>query len=123
MIDHSRTHESVPSRHRVALPTAILACVVCAAVAGAGGAIAGATAPLTGASVQPGPPFVISGYGYTCQSTSRTPNFSCDYGKPYRPAGTPILTISKGSRTMYIQSFRRPTLSEADGVFTTKITR
>ena len=86
-------------------------CMLCALL-GTGGALATAASQPTGRPVQPGPPFVLVGYGYTCQSTVRTPAFSCSYNEPYRPTGTPIMTISKGSRTMYIQSFQRPTVSK-----------
>jgi hypothetical protein len=88
-----------------------------------GGAFAGASTLATGAPVKPGPPFVIAGYGYSCQSTPRTPNFSCDYGKPYGRADTPIMTIWPHSRAMYVQSLSLPKISKTAGVYTAKFSR
>ena len=68
----------------------------------------GAAGSLPSRVETPNVPYVVAGYGYTCESTSRTPNWSCDYGAPYGPAGTPITTVYPGSRTMHIQSLRRP---------------
>jgi hypothetical protein len=112
---------SMGARRRIPLPTAILACAVCAALGGGGVTV---TAEMrTGPAVRPGYPFVIQGYGYSCDSTPRTPNFSCSYNKPYGPTGTPIMTIFKGYRAMYIQSLQRPTLTYGDGEYQTKFVR
>ncbi len=111
------------SKRGISPGAAFAACLVSACLAG-GGALASASGLPTGTTVRPGPPFRIAGYGYTCDSTSRTPNWSCDYGRPYGPAaGTPIMTVYEGSRSMYVQSLRRPTISEVGGVYTTKISR
>ena len=48
----------------------------------------------------------VEGYKWRCQSTSRTPNFSCTYGR----SGTPIFTAFRGSRVMHAQSLTRPTV-------------
>jgi hypothetical protein len=100
---HARGHGRRQFRDRLVPVRLAIGCCAVSSLLGAGGAIAAATLP-TGPPVKPGPPFVIAGYGYTCQSTSRTPNWSCEYGRPYGPSGTPIMTVFKGSRTMIIQS-------------------
>ena len=110
------------SRRGISPLAALTACLASSLLAG-GAALAVASGLPTGPAVHPGPPFKIAGYGYTCESTSRTPNWSCDYGRPYGPAGTPIMTVSKGSRTMYIQSLTRPAVTQSGGVYTTKIVR
>jgi hypothetical protein len=109
---------TVPLRGAVAASVACLA-VGTGAAAVTGGPAAGAKSLPTGPTVRPGPPFEIAGYGYTCQSTERTPNFSCYWGKPYEPAGTPILTVFGGGRTLLVQSVKRPTISYAAGSYTT----
>jgi hypothetical protein len=109
-------------QRRISLRTAVLACVACTLIA-AGGTLAGASSLPAGRPVHPGPPFTITGYGYSCQSTVRTPNFSCDYGKPYGASGTPIMSIYKGSRKMFVQSLRKPAITHSDGEYLTTISR
>jgi hypothetical protein len=109
------------ARRTVSCRTAAAACALSAVLGG--GAYAGASTLATGAPIKPGPPFVITGYGYSCQSTLRTPNFSCDYGRPYARANTPIMTIWPASRAMYVQSLSVPKITKAGGVYTSKFTR
>ena len=63
--------------------------------------------------------------GYSCQSTSRTPNWGCWYGKPAGPEGTPLITVNKGSRTMLVQSRQKPkvTYNASTKTYTTTVSR
>jgi hypothetical protein len=102
---------------------------IIAALLGAALAVAGLTAVGAGA----GPPvihfrpthdLVVDGYGYSCQTTARTPNFACWYGPPNGPTSTPIMTVSHGSRTMVVDSARAPRVERVQGVgFETTFTR
>ena len=67
---------------------------------------------------------VVDGYGYSCQTTARTPNFACWYGSPNGPTRTPIMTVFKGSRTMRVESALRPvTKRDSTGSFETTFRR
>ena len=105
---------------RVSLRVAVAACVL-SALAGGVGAVASALPQ--GQPVSPGPPFRIVGYGYSCQSTSRTPMFECWYGRPYGPAGTPIMTVARGERTLTVQTLTRPSVVQEGGEYVTTLKR
>jgi hypothetical protein len=112
-------HNAQRPRRSVSLRTAVLACVICALVAAAvGGTVAFATGGPTGPTVRPGLPFQVAGYGLTCQSTARTPNFSCSYNRPYAPTGVPIVTFQPHGNVS-VQSKARPTASRDLGYWTT----
>jgi len=66
----------------------------------------------------------VDGYGYSCQTTARTPNFACWYGPPNGPTSTPSFTVVRGSRRMIVQSALRPVVRRgADGFFETTFSR
>ena len=101
-----------------------IACIVSALLG------VGVTAVATSSAA--GPPVVhfrptsllaVDGYGYSCQTTARTPNFGCWYGPPDGPASTPSFTVARGSRTMRVQSTRRPVITRANGLYQATITR
>ncbi len=100
------------TRHPLPLVMPVVACIICAASSGA--VVATATSQQV-RKIRPDVHYVVVGYHYACRSTSRTPNFSCTYGRPFGPYETPIITVYKGSRAMYIQSFRRPTVAHGSG--------
>ena len=104
--------------------TVILCLCTTAAVAGVGAGIMSASAaePL---KLGPGQQLTVTGYGYSCQSTSRTPNFGCWYGKPAGPEQTPLFTVNKGSRALVVQSRQKPkvTYDASTKTYTTTVTR
>ena len=94
----------------------IIACVLCA--------LAGAGVAAVATSWAAGPPVVkfrptstlsVVGYGYSCQTTARTPNFSCWYGPPNGPESTPSFTVVRGSRKLVVESFQRPVTTRGSG--------
>jgi hypothetical protein len=103
----------------------VLACLcTTAAVVGVGAGIMSATAAET-LKLGPGQQLTVTGYGYSCQSTSKTPNWGCWYGKPAGPEGTPLITVNKGSRTMLVQSRQKPkvTYNASTKTYTTTVSR
>jgi hypothetical protein len=110
-------------RRRVGFGTAVTACCLSAAIAALAGSGASGSSLPVGPPLRRGRPIVIKGYGYSCQSTARTPNWACWYGKPYGPSHTPITTVFKGSRKMMIQSLRRPAISRDGGEWVTTVSR
>jgi hypothetical protein len=44
-------------------------------------------------TVRPGDTIYLEGYDWTCDSTVRTPNFSCIAGRGRGPAPSPVVTI------------------------------
>ena len=58
---------------------------------------------------------VVDGYGYSCQTTARTPNFGCWYGPPNGPTSTPSFTVFRGSRKMVVDSALRPVVTRGSG--------
>jgi hypothetical protein len=90
----------------------ILACAVTAGVS-----LAGSSAPTV--QLKPGQTLTVQGYEFTCEATSRTPNFSCAYG----PSQTPIWTAYPGSRKLDVQSTTRPKVERSNGTWNTTITR
>jgi hypothetical protein len=108
---------------RVSVKTALLGCLLTASLTAAAGSIAVASGLPVGRTIKPGPPFRVAGYDLTCQSTARTPNFSCEHGAPYKPAGTPIITVFKGTDSVSVQSRERPRLSFSLGYWTTSVRR
>ena len=107
---------------RISVKRALLACLLSACVAAAAGTVAIASGLPVGRTVKPGPPFRIAGYGITCQSTSRTPNFSCEYGRPYGPAGVPIITMEPHGYVT-VQSKKRPSARRSLGYWTVTFRR
>lgn len=101
----------------------LLACVASAALGAAAIGGSGLAAGEHTVVLRPDQRLTIQGYRYTCESTSRTPNFGCQYGPPDRPARTPIWTVFKGSRTVVVQSLARPHVSHQSGIYETTITR
>jgi hypothetical protein len=100
----------------------IIACLVSALLAGSIATVATISAA--------GPPvvhfratssLVVDGYGYSCQTTARTPNFACWYGPPNGPESTPSFTVAKGSRKMVVDSALRPVVRRASGGFETDV--
>jgi hypothetical protein len=102
------------------LLAALLAAAATALAASQGAFAAGGQSTVV---VNPGTTTIIAGYGYSCQDTIRTPNWSCQYGPPSGPAKTPITTVSKGSRTMTVESLLRPTVVLQNGDYVTTIKR
>jgi hypothetical protein len=108
---------------RISVKTALLSCVLSVGLATAAGGVAIASGLPLGRTIKPGPPVRIAGYGLACQSTARTPNFSCEHGQPYGKAGVPIITVFKGIDRVTVQSRSRPSLSYSLGYWTTTVRR
>lgn len=111
------------SRRRVGVGPIAAACCASAALAVGGTSIASGSSRPLGAPEKPNRPIVIQGFGYSCASTTRQPQWDCWYGKPYGRAGTPITTVWKGSRKMMIQSLRRPSVSWNGSEWVTTLTK
>lgn len=73
--------------------------------------------------LRPGDSLYVKDYGYSCDSTVRTPNWSCWYGSPDGPSGTPILSVFPGQRRMTIQSLLRPRVQRQGSEYVTTFTR
>ena len=106
----------------------LVACSLSALLAAGGTALAGSQGAFAAGGqrtivINPGTTTIVAGYGYSCQDTTRTPNWGCQYGAPSGPAGTPITTVFKGSRTMTIQSLLRPTVRFTSGEYWTTVKR
>jgi len=95
----------------------LVACLITAMVAIV--ATASAAGVLT---LRPDEQLRIQGYPYTCQSTSRTPNFSCSYNQLGKPAHTPIIS-TYGRRLVEVQSSTPPRVTFDGGTYTTTFSR
>ena len=104
----------------------IIACVLSGLI-GAGIVAVATSSAASGPPViqfRPTSSLAVVGYGYSCQTTARTPNFSCWYGPPNGPESTPSFTVIKGSRKLVVESFQRPvTTRGSGGPLTTTFTR
>jgi hypothetical protein len=103
----------------------VIACLcTTAAVVGVGAGLMSASAAGT-LTLGAGQQLTVTGYGYSCESTSRQPNWGCWCGKPNGPEGTPLITVNKGSRTMTMQSLKKPkvTYNASTKTYTTTVSR
>lgn len=103
----------------VSVRTAVLVCAVCL-IFGGGAAFAGAS---TLHFFAPGMRDVIVGYGYTCQSTTNRPTFSCYFTLLHRAVATPIMSVRLGQRTMTVRSDSPPAVVAQGGTYRSTFNR
>jgi hypothetical protein len=73
--------------------TALVAAGISFGIAAATGLATGSSSNGRTFTVRPGDTIYLQGYGWTCDSTVRTPNFSCVKGRGQGPAPSPVVTI------------------------------